>query len=148
MAEFYVSVPRDSMAQQIAALVNKHNRLYKRHSRYSVLKDRANYFVEVVADKVIGCAGLAKKHPTISEIKHVCVHPTYRRRGIAKKLINLAMANCKTPFVYMTIREDNLPSLMTAKSLGFMLVRKDWRKDHYVVTVGRARENGANCAKQ
>ena len=148
MAEFYVSVPRNSMARQIAVLVNKYNRLYKKHSEYSVLKDRADYFVEVVADKVIGCVGLAKKHTTISEIKHVCVHPTYRRRGIAKKLINLAMANCKTPFVYMTIREDNIPSLMTAKSLGFMFVRKDWRKDHNVVTVGRTKENGANCAEK
>jgi len=134
------------MARQIAKLVNDYNRLYRKHSEYSVLKDRADYFVEVVADKVIGCVGLTKKHPTISEVKHVCVHPQYRRQGIAKKLINLAMANCKTPYVYMTIRKDNLPSLLTAKSLGFVLVREDWRKDHYVVTVGRARENGANCA--
>lgn len=145
MANFYVSISRDEMASQISALVNNHNRLYKRHTTFSILRNGADYFVEVIGNKVIGCAGLTKRHPTLSEIRHVCVAPSHRRRGIAKNLIALAIANCDTENVYMTIRDDNIPSLMTAKSLDFVPIRKDWRSDHYVIVVGRRKDYG--CAR-
>jgi len=142
MAEFYVSVSRESMAQQIAALVNQHNKLYRRLSPYNLLRENAEYFVEVVGDKVVGCVGLSARFHNASEIKHVCVDPAFRRKGIGRKLVKLAMANCKTENVYMTIRDDNLPSLMLAKSLGFMPIRQHWSVDHFVITVGRKRNDG------
>lgn len=143
MAEFYVSISRDEMAQQIATLVNNYNKLYKRHTAFSVLRDKVSYFVETIGNKVIGCVGLSKRYPNLSEIKHVCVSPVHRKRGIAKKLINLAIANCDTEYVYMTINEHNLPSLMMAKSLGFVLIKRDWYSNHYVITVGREKHHAA-----
>lgn len=145
MANFYVSISKNEMASQISALVNNHNKLRRKHTVFSVLKAGTDYFVDVIGNKVIGCVGLSKKHSTLSEIKHVCVAPMHRRRGIAKNLITLAIANCNTENVYMTIRDDNTPSLMTARSLGFVLIRKDWQLDHYVITVGRKKNHG--CAK-
>lgn len=150
MAEFYVSISRDEMAKQIAALVNSYNKLYKKHTAFSILRDKASYFVETIGDKVIGCTGLSRRYPNLSEIKHVCISPAHRRKGVAKKLINLAIANCSTEYVYMTINENNLPSLMMAKSLGFVVIRQDWRSDHYVITVGRRKCHAtasAGCAK-
>lgn len=141
MANFYVSVSREEMAAQISVLINSYNKLYRRHSTWSVLHDNANYFVEVIANKVVGCAGTVKRYPTLSEIKHVCVAPEYRKKGMAKKLVELAIANCETEYVYMTIRNDNIPSLKMAESLGFVPVRKHWSVDHYVITVGRKRKH-------
>ena len=137
MAEFYVSVSKDSMAKQIAVLVNKFNKWYKTHTAYSISRDDTDYFVEVVNDRVVGCVGLQKRFYNSSEIKHMCVEPEFRRKGIAKRLVNLAIANCNTEYVYMKIRDDNLPSLMLAKTLGFVPIKKHWSVDHFVVTVGR-----------
>lgn len=140
MADFYVSLSRQEMAKQIAMMINMHNKLYKIHSGYSVYKDKADYFVEVVGNSVVGCAGLSRRDTNLSEIKHVCVHPDYRKKGIGKKLVSLAIANAQTDYVYMTIRDDNVPSLRMAQSLGFVYVKKHWSKDHYVITVGRKKD--------
>lgn len=140
MAEFYVSLSQKEMAYQIAALINTHNKLYKRHTERSICRDNADYFVEIIEDRIIGCAGLSQRDTNLCEIKHVCVHPDFRRRGIGKKLVNLAIANCKTDYVYMTIREDNIPSLRMAQSLGFVPVKQHWNVDHHVITVGRRKE--------
>lgn len=145
MAEFYVSLSQKEMARQIAALINLHNKLYKRHTERTIYRDKADYFVEVVGNMIVGCAGLSRRDTNLSEVRHVCVHPDFRQRGIGKKLVNLAIANCKTDYVYMTIREDNIPSLKMAQSLGFVLVKKHWSVDHHVITVGR-RKNHASAS--
>ncbi len=137
MAEFYVSVSQNEMAQQIAALLNTHNKLYKFHTVRTILKDKADYFVEVVHNKVVGCVGLSRRDTNLSEIKHVCVCTDFRQRGIARKLINLAAAHCAADYIYMTIRNDNIPSLKMAQSLGFVPVKNHWSIDHHVITVGR-----------
>ena len=141
MAGFYVAVSKEGMAMQIAALINTHNKLYRKHSTWSVLNDKANYFVEVMSSRVVGCVGTVKRYSTLSEVKHVCVDPGYRKQGIARRLVELAITNCETEYVYMTIRDDNIPSLKMAESLGFVPVRKHWSVDHYVITVGRKRKH-------
>ena len=73
----------------------------------------------------------------LSKIKHVCVDPTYRRFGVAKRLIETALSNCPSEYVCMTIRDDNKGSLKMAERLGFVFVQKNWMKDHFVITVGR-----------
>lgn len=148
MAEFYVSVSQGEMARQIASLINLHNKLYRRHTERSVWRDKANYFVEVIGSQVIGCVGLTQRDTNLCEVKHVCVHPGFRQKGIGSKLVELAVANCKTDYVYMTIRDDNIPSLKMAQSLGFVPVRQHWSVDHHVITVGRRKNHAIeirNC---
>lgn len=143
MAEFYVPITNTFFATQIAELLNKHNNLTVVHDVNSILSTNTRYFVELVSapaieKRVVGCVGLAPGyHPTLSKIKHVCIDPTYRRFGVARKLVETAISNCNTEYVYMTIREDNIPSQKMAESLGFVFVQKDWKKDHFVITVGR-----------
>jgi predicted GNAT family acetyltransferase len=130
-------------------LVNKHNKLYKRYTKNKILySPNTCYFVEIVHNTVVGCVGMAKRNDKLTEIKHVCVEPIYRKRGIAKKIVNLAIASSKTEFVYMTIRHDNTASLAMAKSLGFMPVKHHWSVDHYVITMGRATNYGNWQSKQ
>jgi len=144
MAEFYISLSNSEIAAQIATLLNAYNQLYARHNAYTIKSSASNYFIEVGrigqgANQVIGCIGLLKEFSSLSKIHHIAVHPNFRRLGIARRLINIAIQNCETSHVYMTIREDNLPSLRMASSLGFNFIDKKWSRnhDHMVITAGR-----------
>ena len=138
MAEFYISLAKSEIAEQIANMLNNFNKLTVLHDEYTINNSNTCYFIKtaissVKADIVIGCVGLYQDSHNTSKIKHLCVIPQYRRFGIAKNLIKVAILNCKTDYVYMTIREDNIPSLMLAKSLGFVFVKKSCN----ILTVAR-----------
>jgi ribosomal protein S18 acetylase RimI-like enzyme len=137
LAEFYVSVPELSMAQQVSTMVNQHNKWYTRFSAAALLSTQSRYFVELNGDKVVACAAIQKEYPTLSKVYHVCVLPEFRRQGLARKLVELSIMHCETEHVYMTVREDNLPSLKMANSLGFVSVKKDWFRDHFTYTLAR-----------
>jgi ribosomal protein S18 acetylase RimI-like enzyme len=137
MAEFYVSVSERDMATQIANMLNQYNRWATKFSAQSLLMTPARYFVELENMIVVGCASHYKEYDTLTKIQHICVLPSHQRRGIAKRLTNLAIDNSETEFVYMTIREDNVASLMLANSLGFKFITKHWFRDHWTLTYGR-----------
>lgn len=139
MAEFYVSVSTGEMAAQIANLINRYNQWYTTYTPATISIMPANYFVTLDLDRVIGCSANIKEYPTLSKIMHVCVVPEYRKKGIAKSLVELSIQNCDTDYVYMTIRKDNVPSLRMANSLGFKFIKQDWFKDHWTLTLGRTR---------
>ena len=134
MAEFYVTLSKLDIAKQVADLLNKYNKLYTYHTEHSIVNSAANYFVEIVEDKVVGCTALLKEYPTLSKSFHTSVLPEYRRKGLGAKLLLTAINNCSTQYVYGTIREDNTASLGLVGKLGWKFVRKDWKRDHYVIT--------------
>ena len=135
MAEFYVTLGSDKMAQQIANLLNMQNQLYIHHTAHTIMSTATDYFVEIESGVVIGCSGMIKEFPTLSKSYHTSVHPNYQGRGLGSKLLKTAMANCSTPYVYGTIREDNPASLRLVSKLGWRYVRKDWSRDHYIITM-------------
>lgn len=137
MGEFYTSLSVDEMAYQISLLINKYNRWYIKHTPFAIKLSAVNYFVELEGSKVVGCAGLLKEFETLSKIMHVCVIPERRGCGIAKRLVKLAVNMCETQHVYMTVRDDNVPSLRMATSLGFHTMGSKWSRDHYTITMGR-----------
>ena len=135
MAEFYVTLSQQEIAKQVAILLNTHNKLYRKHTPYSIMQSAADYFVEIVEDRVVGCTALLKEFPTMSKSYHTSVLPEYRRKGLGIKLLLTSTNNCTTPYVYGTIREDNTASLGLVSKLGWTYIKKDWNKDHFVVTV-------------
>jgi len=137
MAEFYISLSSDEIAAQIAGLLNIQNKLYKHHSKYTIKRSAADYFVEVERNRVIGCVALLKEYPTMSKCYHMSIAPDRMRKGIASKLLSTAMVNCQTEYIYGTIREDNVASLNLVKKLGWQFIRKDWHRDHNVITVAK-----------
>jgi ribosomal protein S18 acetylase RimI-like enzyme len=145
MAEFYVSLSEHEMASQIADMLNRYNRWRTRFTAMSIIYTPARYFVEINNGRVVGCAGHLKDYPEMSKIQHICVLPSWRGRGIAKKLTDMAIAHCETDLVYMTIREDNTASLALANSLGFVYVNKHWFRDHWTLTFGRRKQNDHRC---
>lgn len=137
MAEFYVSLSNIEIASQIALLINKYNLWNTIYTTDTIYKSPATYFVELANSQVVGCASTLIILPTLSKIQHICVMPEFRHKGIATKLVKLAINTINTEYLYMTIREDNIPSLALANTLHFSYVRKCWFKDHYTLTVGR-----------
>lgn len=144
MANFFVSLTSREIACQIAFLINKYNNLYIVHNWFTVNSSAIDYFVEIIENRIIGCAGILRETGNWSVIKHISVIPEFRNKGVANKLINLAIQHCKTDYVYMTIREDNLASLNMANKTGFTRLRREWSKDHYIVVVGRKVRYEAN----
>ena len=141
MAGFYVSISNYDIATQVAHMINTYNKWYTSFSAQTLIEAQSNYFVEIVNDKVVGCASLTKENYEVSKIQHICVLPLYRGRGIAKKLTNLTINHCDTQFVYMTVREDNIASIKLALSLGFLQIKKHWFRDHWTLTFGRRKED-------
>ncbi len=142
MANFHITLPTHSIAEQIAKLLNMQNRLYTKHNILSIMQSPATYFVEVERDKVVGCSALLKEHPTLSKCYHMSILPSHQRRGLASKLLKVSMDNCTTRYIYGTIRQDNFASLNLVKKFDWQLIRKDWNKDHWVVTMAKKVEGG------
>lgn len=142
MAGFYVSVEKQDMAGQVAKMINDHNRWYTTFSAFSILQSAANYFVELEGSRVVGCAASMQDYENLSKIQHICVLPSHRGRGLAKHLTESAICSSKTEYVYMTIREDNIPSLKLSEALNFKYVKRHWFRDHWTLTFGRRRDDG------
>jgi ribosomal protein S18 acetylase RimI-like enzyme len=144
MANFFVSLTNEEIAKQIADLINKHNCLYVKHNGFTIASRTTDYFVEIFGNEVVGCASITKENNNWSIIKYVCVKPEFRRKGIANKLVNLSVQNCKTKYVYMTIREDNVASLRMANKLEFTIMKQEWSRNHYLIVVGRKVKHGTS----
>lgn len=144
MANFYTALSAEEIAQQIAELLNTHNKLRKKHTTGSILTSPGAYFIDAVGGRVIACSALLRENDQLTRQFHLCVHPDWRRRGIARRLKLTALQHVKTPYVYVTIREDNVASINLNTSCGFTFVKKDWVGDHYVLTLGRMMDNASH----
>lgn len=141
MAEFYVSVSERSMATQITNMLNKYNQWKTKFSVPSIMMTPSRYFVELEGATVVGCASHVREQDTLTKLQHICVLPTHRQMGIAKRLVDLAALHCETDLIYMTIRNDNVSSLKLAQAMDFVYVGKHWFQDHWTLTFGRRREH-------
>lgn len=137
MAEFYVSLSTIEMAAQIARLINKYNLWSTKYTASMIYTSPAYYFVELMGSQVIGCASIFKMEQTLSKIQHICVIPEFQGKKVATRLTNLAIGACKTEYICMTIREDNIPSLNLANTLMFKYIGRHWFRDHFTITVGK-----------
>ena len=132
-----MTLPAEEISRQVSILLNTHNQLRKRYNANSVMGMRGAYFVDIIGGQVIGCSAIIREDDQVTRQFHLCVHPDFRRRGIARKLKLAALSHVSTPYVYVTIRDDNVASINLNTSVGFAFVKKDWSRDHYVLTLGR-----------
>ncbi len=92
--------------------------------------DDRNFFLGAFAGEtaiLVGMAGLVTSH--LSKIRHsgrltsLFVHPTHRRRGIARMLVERLLAQAKTAgleSVRLEVVADNLEAVSLYESLGFI----------------------------
>ena len=137
MANFYMTLSAGEISQQVAELLNTHNQLRTQHNAHTVMGMKGAYFVDIISGQVVGCSAILRENAQVTRQFHLCVRPEFRRQGIARKLKLAALRNVSTPYVYVTIREDNVASINLNTSIGFVFVKKDWAHDHYVLTLGR-----------
>lgn len=146
MANFYTTLPAEEIARQVAELLNAHNRLRVRHTGHTIMASRGAYVVDIVGGQVIGCSAILRENEQLTRQFHLCVHPDWRRRGLARKLKLASLGNVGTPYVYVTIREDNIASINLNTSLGFVFIKKEKAGDHNVLTLGRMMTDGRQAA--
>ena len=137
MANFYMTLSIEEIARQVAILLNNHNQLRKQHTAHTIMRGSGAYFVDIVNGSVVGCSAIHQETEEATRQFHLCVHPDFRRQGIGRKLKLTSLSHVTTPYVYVTVREDNVASINLNMSLGFVVVKKDWVTDHNVFTLGR-----------
>ena len=130
---FYRGIDAQDIAHQVAGLLNSYNGLAHKRFAVDVLNSKTNYVVETHGKLVIGAVGLHKLSFHISEVKHLSIRETWRKKGIGRFLLKRAIRLCETPFVYATIREDNLPSIKLFESVGFSRAGEYDGKGHKVL---------------
>ncbi len=130
---FYFALDHQEIAHQVAALLNCCNQLQKKKSTGSILHGRTNYVVEPHGKWVLGTIGVDRLNYTFTEIKHLVVHPDWRGKGLAKRLLRKALVMVDTKLVYATVREDNDASLKLFESFGFQNSGDYPTGDHRVV---------------
>lgn len=90
-------------------------------------KDHDTYIVyEKSSGKAIGFAGVEKVAPNVYQEAGICLGPNYAGKGFGKQIVKSLIQYCKEKFdakefIYST-RDENIPSIRLAKSLGFELV--------------------------
>ena len=92
--------------------------------------DTAYFFVALDDDKLIGYIGVS----VISDscfINNIAVFPEYRRQGVGKALMKIAILTADamgTGFISLEVRESNYAAISLYRSLGFeeMGLRKDF----------------------
>lgn len=102
---------------------NEYQKLYKEWLDQSIAKKLAtDILVKRINKKVVGFAILAKKTENLADISLVAVDSEFRGRGIAKQLIQEAVALAKLQQynkIQVVTQLDNNPANKLYKSVGF-----------------------------
>jgi ribosomal protein S18 acetylase RimI-like enzyme len=125
-------------AEQIAALLNKHNALQSVYDGNRVLHSKARYYPQVYKGIVVGSIALMRWNFIFTEVKHLVVHPRLRGHGLGKRMLRQALATTATPLMYATVREDNLTSLHLFVTEGFTKIARITMADHNVALLMKA----------
>ena len=89
------------------------------------------WLVAVEDDRVVGYIG-SQSSIDESDVMNVAVHPDYRRKGIAEKLINHLVEELKnrgSHALLLEVRASNAPAIALYEKLGFLQV--GCRKNYY-----------------
>lgn len=91
----------------------------------------ADYIVAEFDEKIIACAGM-QLYDEEAYITTLAVAPEFRRRGIAKKMLENLILTAKSYgaiFMSLEVRVDNIPSIKLYKKFGFKIIGRD--KNYY-----------------
>ena len=147
MSKFVLTIGASDLAGQIASLINAGGQLKFLMSRESILYNNTRYLIELHKDKVVGVVGLEKCNQYVTEMKHLCVHPDYRRQGIGKKLLEKGAQASLTEFVFGAVRSDNAANIRNNLRIGMTPVGKKSKRTYSIIIFVR-RKNGDTLYKK
>lgn len=130
-----------SQAEQIAHLLNENNKLQSVYDGGKVLNSKATYLPEHFQGLVFGSVAIQRMNFMLTEIKHLVVHPAFRKMGLAQLMLGKAMARAETPLLFATIRDDNTGSLHLFQKTGFKAVARVAMGDHRTILLLRTNES-------
>lgn len=142
MEKFTALLDEHKVATQIATLLNSYNKLSKLHTDQSIITSNIKYFIEQrLLNKeitVVGCIGVDMLYMNSIFLRHLSIHPLFRKLGIASSLIKKAQKYYyNISNIYMDIRSDNYASLSLAEKEGFLVVQIKSKTNYNIVTVGK-----------
>jgi len=123
LSNIILTVNASNIAAQIAMLLNLGGQLAYSQTEQSVRYGHITYIIEMYGDQVAGVIGLEKKGK-ITELKHLCVHPSFRNKGIGIKLLKKGIENAKTNIVYGAVRSDNITNIKNNLRIGMRPICK------------------------
>ena len=132
-----LTIGASSVASQIADLINSGHQLLIKLSSHSVLGSQIKYIVELDEDKVIGVIGLEQQKINVTELKHLCVHPDYRNKGIGKKLLECGIRSATTRCVYGQVGADNITNIKNNIKVGMRPIGKKMGHGRYIIIFAR-----------
>lgn len=81
----------------VLALINSEPGLVIPRTREEILRHMKSTYLIKTDGRIVGCAIFEQYTPRIAEIRSVVVHPDYRRRGYASRLIRHICHNVAAP---------------------------------------------------
>ena len=142
MTKFILTIDANDLAGQIAGLINAGGQLKFFTSRSSILNSNIRYLVELHKNKLIGTIGLEECNPYVTEMKHLCVHPEYRRQGLGKRLLEKGVQASSTGVVFGTVRSDNAVNIRNNLRIGMIPIGKRSKRTYSIIIFAR-RKDGA-----
>lgn len=146
MGKFLLTISSSDLFTQVAALINIGEQLHSFVTPYELQSSPIRYIVELDRDKVIGVMGLHQHGAYVTELKHLRVHPNYRRQGLGKKLLEKGIIASPTPFVYGAVRSDNPVNIRNNIRVGMTPIGKLKRSGYFIIIFAR-RKNSGNVYK-
>lgn len=142
MEKFTALLDEYKVANQIATLLNSYNKLSKLHTGQSIITSNIKYFIEqrILNEEIaiVGCIGVDMLYMNSIFLRHLSIHPLFRKLGIASSLIKKAQKYYyNISNIYMDIRSDNYASLSLAEKEGFLVVQIKNKTNYNIVTVGK-----------
>ncbi len=136
MSKFLLTTSARDIAGQIADLLNMGGQLWAYITADTILRNQVKYLIEMDADVVTGIMGL-EVFGTVTEMKHLCVNPDYRRRGLGKKLLEKGIEATQTEFIYGTVRLDNETNIRNNLRVGMKPIGKKLGRGCYIIIFAR-----------
>jgi ribosomal protein S18 acetylase RimI-like enzyme len=142
MSKFILPVNKQSIASQIAALLNAQNNLTTVYTPNTILTNNLHYLVELGGfnerhidneRKILGVCGYMLNNHDIY-IRHLSILKSYRRQGIATKLLQ-SILDLKAPRYYMQVRSTNMSCLHMAERLGFKYTSHIFKQNYAILTL-------------
>ncbi len=143
MSKFLLTTSARAIAGQIADLLNTGGQLWAYLTADTVLRNQVEYLIEMDADVVTGVIGL-EIFGTVTEMKHLCVNPNYRRRGLGRKLLEKGIEAARTEFIYGAVRLDNETNIRNNLRIGMTPIGKKMGRGCYIIIFARRKHEYGN----
>jgi len=137
VSKFLLTLNSKDIAKQISNLINIGGQLRIKAYPWFILGGPIQYLIELDGEKVIGVIGLDKQNQQVTELKHLSVHPDYRKRGLGKKLLRKGIKAAKTNYVYGLVGEDNVININNNLKVGMKPIGKKMGKGRYLIIFAR-----------